>query len=45
MPPRLLRSTLKKAECSFSYHWARMLEMYVIAALGASGYEVRPWER
>jgi hypothetical protein len=27
------------------YHWARMLEMYVIAALGASGYEVRPWER
>jgi len=25
------------------YHWARMLSMVVMAHLGASGYDVRPW--
>ncbi len=26
-----------------AYHWARMLSMYLVAYLGASGYEVQPW--
>ena len=26
------------------YHWARMLEMYLISYLGASGYAVGAWD-
>jgi unsaturated rhamnogalacturonyl hydrolase len=26
------------------YHWARMLSVYLNAYLGASGYQVKPWE-
>ncbi len=28
---------------NLGYHWPRMLSMYVMAWLGASGFEVRPW--
>ena len=43
--PDLVRVQVPYVSDNPGYHWARMLGVYAIVYLGASGHEVGVWER